>query len=197
MPKTIDYYFTLNSPWAYLGGPRLTEIAARHGATVNVKPVMIGEVFGQTGGLPLPKRGAERQAYRLVELARWRDFLGLPLNLHPAHFPAPDLRGSCLVLATAHAGGDALALANALGKAMWAKDENIAEEDTLAEALSECGLDLDLLGASKEATYEARYAELTEEAIGRGVFGSPSYLYDEELFWGQDRLEFLERALAG
>ena len=145
----------------------------RHGATVNVKPVMIRRGLRPDGGLPLPKRGPERQAYRLAELARWRDHLKMPLNLQPAHFPAPDLRGACLVLATAAAGGDALALANALGKAMWAEDKNIAEEDTLASALAATGLDAGLLEGSKDPAYEARSGELTEEAIGAAAFSAP------------------------
>lgn len=198
MAKTIDYYFSLNSPWAYLGSRLFEEIAGRHGAEVRVKPVNLGEVFPRTGGLPLPKRAPERQAYRLVELQRWRAFRELPLTLHPAFFPADEALAAGCVTALAAEGGDALKLAHAILRGVWAEERNMADEAALAEILRENGAEPDALFAkARAAETRAAYEAQTQEAIARGVFGSPSYIYDDVLFWGQDRLEFLERALAG
>ncbi len=198
MAKIIDYYLSLNSPWAYMGGPRLAEIAKRRGAEVRVKPVSLGEIFPKTGGLPLPKRAPARQAYRLVELKRWSRFLDLPLNLQPAFFPAAeDLAAGC-VIAAGQTGGDALRLTLAISHAVWAEDRNIADEATLSEIAQASGHDAKaLLAKAREPGTAETYKAQTEEALTRGVFGAPSYVYRDELFWGQDRLEFLDRALAG
>lgn len=196
MSKVIDYYLTLNSPFAYLGSRRLEEIAARHRAEVKVKPVNFGEIFPQSGGLPLPKRAPQRQAYRLVELARWRDFLDMPLTLQPAFFPAPELTAACLVIAAAETNGDPLRLAHAILRAVWAEERNIADQGSLQEIAEATGHHaLNLMSKALDPATRSRYAALTQEAMGRDVFGAPTYVYKDELFWGQDRLDFLDRAL--
>jgi carboxymethylenebutenolidase len=195
--KTIDYYFTPISPWTYLGGQRFAEIAKRHGALVRVKPVNFGVIFPKTGGLPLAQRPKERQAYRLMELKRWSQHLGLPLNLHPKHFPAPDTLAAGMILAAAESGGDPLGLANAIGRAVWAEERNVADGETLkqiAEATGHKGADL--LAKASDPAIPARREALNQEALAAGVFGAPTYVVDGELFWGQDRLDFLERKLA-
>ncbi len=198
MTKVIDYYLTPVSPFAYLGGERFAAIAARHGASVRVKPVDLGTIFPKTGGLPLGQRSKERQAYRLAELTRWSAYLGVPLTLHPKHFPAPDAQAAGLLLAAGKAGHDGLALANALGRAVWAEDRNIADAETLVAIADAQGLDgKALVAAGQDPALAAERAALTEEALGLGVFGAPTYVLDGELFWGQDRLDFLERKLAG
>ncbi|WP_422365912.1 2-hydroxychromene-2-carboxylate isomerase [Pelagibius sp.] len=195
--KTIDYYLTLISPWAYLGSARLAEIAGRHGAEVRVLPVNYGEIFPRTGGLPLAKRAPERQAYRMMELKRWKDHLGIPINLEPAFFPAPELTAACMVMAAGDTGGRPLELAQAFGRAIWEQERNIAEEAVCEEVARETGHDAaDLLARAQDPAMHQRYAEQSEAAIARGVFGAPSYVYKDELFWGQDRLDFLDRALA-
>ncbi len=201
MRRTVDYYLFLISPWAYLGGPRLREIAGRHGAEVRVKPIDARIVFPRTGGLPLGKRAPERQAYRLAELARWSAHLGLPLNLHPAHFPAPDEAAARLVIAAGDPGGDPggdpLGLAQAILAALWTQERDITDASVLAAAAQESGHDGPALLARAQAPATlARYQAISEEAIARGVFGSPTYALGEDLFWGQDRLDFLDRALA-
>ncbi|SOD90583.1 2-hydroxychromene-2-carboxylate isomerase [Caenispirillum bisanense] len=194
----VDYYFALNSPWTYLGSARLEEIARRHGATVRVKPTRLGEVFGRTGGVPLPKRAPERQRYRLVELERWSAFLGVPLVLQPTHFPNDETRAVHLILAAQAAGADALPLATALGRQLWELDRPFADPATLAAAADSCGLDAEaLLAAADPAQLDAAWTRNTEEAVAAGVFGAPSYVVEGEIFWGQDRLDFLERRLAG
>ncbi|MGD1876633.1 MAG: 2-hydroxychromene-2-carboxylate isomerase [Kiloniellaceae bacterium] len=197
MSKVIDYYLTLISPWAYLGSQRFAEIAQRHGADVRVKPVNFGEIFPRTGGLPLAKRAPERQAYRMMELKRWSAHLGIPIKLQPAHFPAQEQLAARLVIAAGETGGKPLALAQAFGRAVWEEERDIADEATCEAIAQETGHPAaDLLAKAREAETQARYEALTGEALSRGVFGAPSYVYRDEIFWGQDRLDFLDRALA-
>jgi 2-hydroxychromene-2-carboxylate isomerase len=195
--KVIDYYLTLISPWAYLGSQRFAEIVKHHGAEVRVKPVNFGEIFPRTGGLPLAKRAPERQAYRLVELKRWSEHLGIPIHQQPAHFPAAEQTAAHFVIAAGDVGGDALALAQAFGRAVWEQQRDIADAATCKAIVKETGHDATaLLAAAADPAIAARHAALTEEAVARGVFGAPSYVYRDEIFWGQDRLDFLDRALA-
>jgi len=198
MSRQIDYYFATISPWTYLGHDRLVAIARKHGATIAVKPVNFGDVFPASGGLPLSKRAPQRQAYRLVELKRWREFLGMPLNLQPKYFPANGDLAAYWVLAAAEKDAAlALALYGAIGKALWVEERDIADAATLAGVAKSVGQDAEGLGARAQAPeISARYAALTKEAIERGVFGAPSYVLDGEIFWGQDRLDFLDRKLA-
>lgn len=197
MAKAVDYYFTPLSPWTYLGGERFAAIARRHGATVRVNPVDYGTIFPKTGGLPLAQRPRERQAYRLMELRRWSEHLHQPLTLHPKHFPCPDLLAACVILAAGESGGDALRLANAIGRAVWAEERNIADAATLQEIAAATGHDARaLLARANDPATKARREALTQEALAAGVFGAPTYVVDGELFWGQDRLDFLERKLA-
>ncbi|MFO1414623.1 MAG: 2-hydroxychromene-2-carboxylate isomerase [Burkholderiales bacterium] len=196
MPRTIDYFFATVSPWSYLGHDRLVALAREHGAQVAVKPMNLMEVFPVSGGLPLPKRAPQRQAYRLVELARWAEFLGKPMRIQPAHFPTNGTPAATWILAAAEGSADAaLALTGALHQALWEEDRDIADPATLAACARACGLDPAALGARAPAL-AARYAQITQEAIDRGVFGAPTYVLDGEMFWGQDRLDFLARKLA-
>jgi len=198
MSKLIDYYFATISPFMYLGHERFAAIAARHGATIAVKPINFGEVFPVSGGLPLSKRAPQRQAYRLVELERWSHHLGIPLNCRPRFFPVNgDLAASWILAAQEQGTGAAMALTGAIGRAIWAQERDVASESTLVAIAEELRLDLAAL-ARRAATPEilARYKALTQEAIERKVFGAPTYIYRDELFWGQDRLDFLDRALA-
>ena len=190
MAKHIDYYFTPVSPWAYLGHARFMEIARRHGAQVSAKPVDYGVIFPQSGGLPLAKRAPQRQAYRLQELARWKAFLGVPLNTHPRYFPADATLAACVIAA---APADArLALAGDFMRAVWVEEANIADPATVAAIAARHGIaDAAAAAARGRPVYEAN----TQEAVARHVFGAPTYAYRDELFWGQDRLDFLDRAL--
>ncbi len=196
----IDYYLSLNSPYSYMGGPQLAALAEKHNAKVRVKPIDLSQIFPKTGGLPVTKRSPERQAYRLVELERWRKYLEMPLNLHPSFFPAAEGLAAGMVLAADNAsdGGDsALRLANAIGRAVWAEERDIADSQTLIAVAEEIGLDgVSLREAAKETAIEKQYQSLTEEALAAGIFGVPTYKFNGELFWGQDRIAFLDRALA-
>lgn len=189
--KFVDYYFSPVSPWTYLGHTRFAEIARRHGASIHAKPVDYGVIFPVSGGLPLGKRAPQRQAYRLVELARWRDHLGLPLTVQPKYFPADGSQAAYLIAGAAE--GKRMAVAEDVLSAVWVREENIADPKTLSAIAARHGVaDIGpVLEAGKKI-----YGANTEEALGLDVFGAPTYAYRGELFWGQDRLDFLERALA-
>lgn len=197
MAKMVDYYVFLASPWAYLGSKRFADIAKRHGAAVRIIPMAAAEVFPVSGGLPLAKRAPQRQAYRIVELKRWREFLGMPLNLQPSFFPMNEALAARLVIATREAGQDAVGLAHAMMRGVWAEDRNIADPEILEQIVTESGLDpAKLFAAAESDAVQAEYARGTQRAIDANVFGAPSYVVDGEIFWGQDRLDFVDRALA-
>jgi 2-hydroxychromene-2-carboxylate isomerase len=196
MSRTLTVYYALSSPWTYLGWARLQALAARTGAAVDYRPVRMAEVFAASGGLPLAQRPAQRRAYRLAELRRWRDWLGLPLNLEPRFFPVDERLAAAMVLAHGQAGGDMGALSGALLAAVWAEERDLADPATLRKIAAEQGLDGErLLAAAGSEAVAATYQAYTEAAIAAGVFGAPSFLLDGELYWGQDRLDFVERAL--
>jgi len=196
--KTLTYYMSPVSPWTYLGHERLMASARRHGANIVLRPIDLGRVFPISGGLPLAKRAPQRQAYRLHELARWREFTGLPLNIHPKHFPVPADDAARLIIACDLALGTeaALGLAGALLRACWAEDRDISDAATRQSILAERGLDAAAI-AARAADAATAFDTYTEEAIRDEVFGAPFYLIDGVPFWGQDRLEFVDRALAG
>lgn len=197
MNHTIDYYFAPQSPWTYLGHTRFLAIAQAAGAAIRVMPVDLGKVFPVSGGLPLGKRAPQRQAYRLVELGRFARYLGLPLNLRPKYFPVAGDDAARLIIAVDSADGPtaALRLTGAVLTAVWAQERNIADAAVLAELLRDSGLAPELLERSRSAEVQQRYQEHTQAAIDAGVFGAPSYCVGGEIFWGQDRLDFLERRL--
>jgi 2-hydroxychromene-2-carboxylate isomerase len=197
MAKVIDYYFTPVSPWSYLGGERLEAMARRHGATINHKPCDFGQVMAVSGGLPLAQRPKQRQAYRLHELERWRDFLGVPINLQPKFVPRPPQLAVDAIIAARQQGGDAGRLANALMRACWAEERDIGDAATVQAIADEAGLDgARLIAAAGSAPVQREFEASTAEAIDRQVFGAPWYFYQGKPYWGQDRLDFLERALA-
>ena len=195
---TIDYYLATMSPWTYLGHARFTAIARAAGARINLCPMDLGKVFPVSGGLPLVKRAPQRQAYRLVELRRFADHLKLPLNLHPAHFPVSGDASARLILAVdEHDGTDAaMALTGAVLRGVWADERNIADSSHLAAMLKALGLPERRLDDAASAAVNERYEANTQRAIEIQVFGAPTYVIDGELFWGQDRLDFVERRLA-
>ncbi len=200
MSKQVDYYLTPQSPYVYLGHERFAAIAAKHGAQVSLKPCDLGKVFSVSGGVPLAQRPPQRQAYRLVELARWSAFLNLPLNTQPKFFPVSGDAASKLIIATqlAHGTARAMTLTGAIGRAVWAEERNIADAATLAQLADEAGLDgASLVKASEAQAVQAAYAQNTQDAISAGVFGAPWFIHDGQPYWGQDRLDFLDRALAG
>jgi carboxymethylenebutenolidase len=199
MGKHVDYYVSLNSPWTYLGSARFDAMVKKHGATVTIWPVDFGSVFAVSGGLPLPKRSPQRQAYRMMELKRWRDVLGVKTTLEPKFFPANELPAAKCVIALREEGrmADAIKVAHAVLTSLWAEEKNSGDPDTLKAIIDGCGLDGTAVMKASDAPGLAEKREAyTRHAIEQGVFGAPSFVIDGEIFWGQDRLEFVERKLA-
>lgn len=198
MSRTVDYYFAPQSPWTYLGHARFAAMARAAGASVRVLPVDLGgKVFPVSGGLPLPKRAPQRQAYRLVELRRFSEHLGVPLHPQPRYFPVGGDDAACLIIAVdLHDGAEAaMKITGAVLSAVWAQERNIGDDKVLAELLAENGLDAKRLAQSDSQEVRERYEAYTQQAIDAGVFGAPSYVIDGEIFWGQDRLDFVARKL--
>jgi len=197
MGRTIDYYFTPQSPWAYLGHARFVALAKAADATVRVRPVDFGAVFPVSGGLPLGKRAPQRQAYRLVELARFSRHLGVPLHPRPKFFPVGGDDAAKLIIAVdLHDGTEAaLRLCGAVFAAVWAQERNIADPRLLETLVAECGLPAKRAEQALSQAVQERYETYTQDAIDAQVFGAPSYVLDGEIFWGQDRLDFLASAL--
>ena len=199
MSLTIDYYLSPQSPWTYLGHERFCEIAAAAKATVRVLPVDLGgKVFPRSGGLPLSKRAPQRQAYRLVELQRFSEALGRPIKLQPKYFPVSGDDAARLIVAVdMHDGVEAaLALTGLVLRGVWVEDLNTADAQVLAAMLSTLGLPARRLDDAYSQAAHVRYEADSARAIEAGVFGAPSYVIDGEIFWGQDRLDFVERRLA-
>lgn len=198
MAVSIDYFLSPPSPWTYLGHERFAQIARNAGATINVLPVDLGRVFPVSGGLPLAKRAPQRQAYRLVELRRFSDYLRRPLNLHPRYFPvASDDAAKLIIAVDSQDGSDAaMRIAGAILRGVWVEEKNIADPAALQAMLEACGLPARRLDDSQSQAVHERYEQDSQRAIDSGVFGAPTYVVFGELFWGQDRLDFLERRLA-
>lgn len=200
--RIIEYYYALASPWSYLGNDRLREIAAAHGAAIDPVIVDYDRMFAAAGTIPLPERPPLRKAYRLVELRRWSAWRGVPLVPEPRHYRGeveePDERLAALMVTAAKAAGeDSLALAHAIGRALWAEERFPFARSELLSISEAVGLDGPSLLATAEQPETARlYESQTERAIARGVFGMPFYIWRDEPFWGQDRLEMLDAALA-
>ena len=200
-PRTIEYYFALASPWSYLGNDRLRAIAAARGAIIDPIIVDYDRMFAAAGTVPLPERPPLRKAYRLVELRRWSAWRGVPLVPEPMHYRGeveePDERLAALMVTAAKAAGeDSLALAHAIGRALWAQERFPFVRSELLSIAEGVGVDGPSLLAAAERPETARlYESQTERAIARGVFGMPFYIWRDEPFWGQDRLEMLDAAL--
>ncbi len=199
MSRTINFYHFLISPWAYLAIDRFNEICSKHDVKVLYKPIDVMGTFENMGGVPPMKRHPSRQRFRMDEMKRWSAYLNKPINLNPAHFPVPTAVASQMVYASGGAEGDPNAgkLSDAILKACWLEEKDVSDEATLVAIADALSLDgAALLKKAKDPAMEALFMATTEEAHNRDVFGSPTYELDGELFWGQDRLDFLERALA-
>ncbi len=193
----IDYYFSTVSPYTYLAGNRLEEIAEKHGATITYKPLDILALFARTGGIHPKERHVSRQEYRLQDMRRRAARADLPLNLQPAYWPANSAPSSYAIIAAQNAGGGNLGqLVHSLTAACWAREKNIADEQVIRECLSAAGFDPDLVNSGLLEGAET-YARNLEDAVSAGVFGAPFYITgNDERFWGQDRLDDLDRFLA-
>ncbi|MCF2906443.1 2-hydroxychromene-2-carboxylate isomerase [Octadecabacter sp. CECT 8868] len=196
MPN-IDYYFATISPFTYLAGPKFEEITKKHGATVTYKPLDIMALFARTGGVPPKDRHPNRQEYRLQDMRRRAIVTGQPFTMKPAFWPTNMAPSSYAIIAAQNAGGDVGALVNALTRSCWADDKNIAEDDVIRACLEETGFDPALADSGLLEGADT-YARNLEEAVAKGVFGAPFFISDaDERFWGEDRLDDLDRHLSG
>jgi 2-hydroxychromene-2-carboxylate isomerase len=196
MPRQIDYYFSLQSPWAYIGHKLFMEVTGAHGLEVNYKPVLLGDLFSETGGLPLAKRHPARQRYRMVELQRWRDKRGLKFHLQPANWPFNGRLADGLVVAAVEAGKNPDAFLRRAFAGVWEDQLNLADAATLTKMADDCGLSgKELVERSGSEAITAAYEQNRQDAIAADVFGSPAYVLEGEVFWGQDRIELLADAL--
>jgi len=194
--KHIDYYLSLASPWSYLGHERLLNIAEKHQASISIYPVDLSIVLPATGGIPLPKRSQQRKDYRMQELTRWREFLEVPLTLQPKYFPVSDQIAAAMVLAIREKDANqAIQFAGCCLRAIWAEERDISDRSTLVAIAKENNVDGEALMEQEEMMLSSRRAE-SEAAIERGVYGAPTYIVEDEVFWGQDRLDFVDRKLA-
>jgi 2-hydroxychromene-2-carboxylate isomerase len=196
MSAHIDYYFSFPSPWAYIGHAAFEDIARAHRCTVTYKPVQLGDLFAETGGLPLAKRHPVRQRYRLIELQRWREKRGLKFSLHPKHWPFDPKRSDGMALAVIEAGLNAEPFMRAGFKSIWEQERNLDEPATLIELADSVGLPgKKLLERAASPEIADAYERNRQDAIAVGVFGSPGFVLNGEPFWGQDRIELLADAL--
>lgn len=192
----IDYYFSVLSDWAYMGGERLELLARRYNARINHMPMKLAQLYGNTGGIVLQKRSVQRQDYRVVELERWRDRLGMPITLHPKHYPTDDTLAACSIIAAAQMDLDAGKLANLVHRAIWAEEQDVADEATMRRLIGAVTSRVDaVLDIARSPESAETLERNTRDAAGRGVFGSPFYILEDQIYWGQDRLGFLEEQL--
>ncbi len=196
MPRSIDYYFTLVSPWAYIGHDLFVATARKHGATIVYRPVNLGEVFPNSGGLPLARRHPLRVAYRTMELKRWRENRGLRFALKPKGWPFDPTLADCVAVALVARGDDPKPYLSEAFRAAFEQELGLGDEGVVARILRDVGHDAAvLLSDARSAPIREAYAGNARAALAAGVFGSPSYVLDSEVFWGQDRLELLDDAL--
>lgn len=193
----IDYYFSFISLWSYVGSRVFERLVRKHDAIVHYKPIDLLAVFAAGGGKPVKERAPARQAYRLVEMQRWREIRGIDLVLHPRFYPADPTLGHRMLLAAQRDGGKVDGFVHACLRAVWADELDIADPQTLSRLASENGLNgATLLEEAHDPALFEQESSLTREAIARDVFGAPFYFYRDEPFWGQDRLDLLDETIA-
>lgn len=193
----VDYYFATLSPYTYMAGTRLEDVAAKHGATITYKPLDIMALFARTGGTPPQQRHPNRQEWRFQEMRRSAKKLDLPINLKPAHWPTNPAPSSYAIIAAQAAGGDVGGLVHAFTRACWAEERDISDDAVVREVLEASGFDPALADKGLLAGAE-QYSRNLEDAVMAGVFGAPTYITDgDERFWGQDKIDDLDLHLSG
>ena len=195
---TVDYFMSHGSPWSFLGHNQFIQIAKNYNVKVNMYPVNYGEIFPISGGLPVSKRPPQRQNIRLQELQRWSKFLKINLNAEPTYFPSKSMLPSLIIIASQiKKTNKDFEIANKIMNALWVEDLDIDDEYVLKSILEKMGLNSEdiLLCANGEECLN-NMQEYTKLAIQKGVFGAPTYIIDDQIYWGQDRLDFVEMHLA-
>ena len=196
MGRTIEYYFSMHSPWAYIGHVPFLELVGRSSLSVSYKPISLPKVFAETGGLPVTKRHPARLRYRMVELQRWREKRRLNFKLRPKFFPFEAELADRFVIAVVAAGYDPDSFLRRAFAALWEDERDLADATTLITLADATGLPGEkLLAAAQRPEAKSTYDKNIADAIAADVIGSPTYVLDGEVFWGQDRIDLLEDAL--
>ena len=194
MKKTVYYFHSLSSPWAYLGWPKFHALIRKYDLDVIVRPTRIVPF---NGGIPLLSRPGARRRYHEVELERWRKRLNMPLVLRPKHYPTQNEFSARMVIAADRLGWDALALSHALLHALWSEEKDVVDAAVRVAVANALGMDgARLLAMQDTPQIMAALQAGEQEAAERGVFGTPTWIYKDVLYWGQDRLDFLDEALS-
>jgi 2-hydroxychromene-2-carboxylate isomerase len=193
----IEYFYSLASPFSFLGSEKLQSIAKKYSVEIVEKPCdLVGGIFSKTGGVPVPQRSLQRQKYRLDELKRWSEFLNIKINIKPKFFPPKDPHVPAKYTIAANLLGIKIIFGHELLKNLWIEEKNISDEKNIQLVSEQFKIDFNELSSLANSEKVSKiYIENTEEAIQKNVFGAPTYIFNNELFWGQDRLEFLDRAL--
>ena len=192
----VIHYFSPMSGFAYLGFAALRAMAARHGAKLEHRPMDIARVFAAVDTIAPARQSPARLAWRRTDMMRWAQRRALPLNVAPKHWPVDATLASCAIIAAQAMTVESAPFIEAILAAVWARDEDIANEATLATIAHACGLDAErvLANATSDAV-RAAYDGNTQSAIAQGVIGSPTMRIGDANFFGQDRLEFVEAEL--
>ncbi len=199
MTAKIDYYFGLTSPWSYLGHNNVVKIATETKSTITPYEVSFrSTIFGKTGGVPVHKRAPERQKYRLQELARWSNHLKLPLNIRPKYWPNDETTAANMFIVVRETVSTkaALEFAGCTMHGVWCEEQDITDKQTLLKIAHSAGLDgKAIIEEAENPKWAALRKSQTDAAIERSIFGAPSYCVEDQIYWGQDRLDFVERHL--
>ncbi len=196
MSAPIIHYFFVQSPWSFFGFRRAVEIAKKHGVDIIHKPCRAGDVWEHGGGVPLAKRPKPRQDYRLVELKRWSEHLGIPINLQPKYFPIDETLAARIIIAVQEDGQDVTKLTETLMGDIWLRERDVTDPKIIREALASSGLSIEYLEDADLPGTAKIYDDNCQSARDQNIFGVPTYFVGSEMFWGQDRLDFVDRALA-
>ena len=193
----IEYYYGIPSPFTYLGSLKFQSIAKKYNAEIIEKPCdLVGGIFTKTGGIPLPQRSLQRQKYRLDEIKRWSEFLNIKINIRPKFFPPKEPHLPAKFTIAANLLGVKVVFGHELLKQLWSEEKDISDEKNIETVSNNFKINFkELSTLAKSENVSKIYTNNTEEAVKKNVFGAPTYIFNNELFWGQDRLEFLERAL--
>ena len=193
----IEYYYGIPSPFAYLGSVKFQLIAKKYNVEIVEKPCdLVGGIFSKTGGIPVPQRSQQRQKYRLDEIKRWSEFLNIKVNIKPKFFPPKDPHLPAKFTIAANLLGTKVIFGHELLKLLWSEEKDISDIKNIELVSNNFRIDFKELSTLANSEKVSKiYSDNTEEAVKKNVFGAPTYIFNNELFWGQDRLEFLERAL--
>ena len=196
MTKILDYYFATPSPWAYFATPRIKKIQEKYNLKINWKPCNLAKIFSINGTLNVKDRPLPVQINRLNELKRWSDFLNMPNSIKPKYFPVDPTISHKIIIIAQNKNMDPFDITFTFMKSVWADEKDITDDETIKNICKQNNISSDsILDEANSSEINNQYLKNTEEALKNNVWGSPTFIYNNELFWGQDRIEFLERAI--